>query len=190
MNTLLGFTGTPGRQKQVGKDAWASYLAKHYGFGTMMFAGILKQMLAVMLDEDLSLYESDRTKNEVVLDFGDKQYSRRQLAQLLGTDWGRCIIHPDIWVLATERKLENFWKEHPGKSMVFTDVRFDNEADLIHRHGGLVVSISRDTGIVDSHASEKGVSENRIDFKVTNDYSSVEEFTQESTIKLGEFLAQ
>ena len=52
----------------------------------------------------------------------------------LGTDWGREMIHEDIWVNITERRIND------GITFI-ENVRFQNEADIVRRHGGILVYI-------------------------------------------------
>jgi hypothetical protein len=54
--------------------------------------------------------------------------------QLIGTDCGRDIIHPNIWLNATMEKYV------PGKSnWVLTDTRFPNEGSGIYQRKGIVL---------------------------------------------------
>ena len=71
--------------------------------------------------------------------------------QLLGTDCGRKIIHPNVWINSTlaSYKLENNW--------IIPDVRFINEAEAIQKKRGLVIRIER-IGLErdeNAHESEK-----------------------------------
>jgi hypothetical protein len=81
----------------------------------------------------------------------------RKLLQLLGTDCGRDIIHPQIWVNALFADYKAKWvptgdsvaeedvsleKEYPN--WIITDVRFPNEAQAIKDRGGIVIRVNRD----------------------------------------------
>lgn len=81
----------------------------------------------------------------------------RKLLQLLGTDCGRKIIHPNIWVNSTMR---NYKGEDVFQGDVFTDrgiypdwvipdVRFPNEIDAIITKGGFTVKVIRPLKIGD-----------------------------------------
>ena len=61
----------------------------------------------------------------------------RRMLQLLGTEGGRKIIHPNIWLnaLFADLKEDSKW--------VITDVRFPNEADAILERGGKVIDLAR-----------------------------------------------
>jgi hypothetical protein len=88
----------------------------------------------------------------------------RQLAQTLGTEWGRAI-HPDLWVHMLARDLL--------KSEVFnaiiTDCRFPNEVAWVRSQGGVVWWIERD-GIapVRAHASENSIGPQDCDRTIPN----------------------
>ncbi|HXH10803.1 MAG TPA: DUF4406 domain-containing protein [Alphaproteobacteria bacterium] len=59
-----------------------------------------------------------------------------RLLQLLGTEWGRCAIHENVWVDVTRKKLEAFFVEtapHPAVAII-DDVRFMNELHIGYPH--------------------------------------------------------
>ncbi len=148
MKTLIGFTGRAGS----GKSTAASVLVEQYGFTRMSFAQPLRKML-----REIGLTEEDLTsgKSEPV-DWLDGK-TPRQLMQTLGTEWGRGMIHTNVWVTIAERKIAQLRADGvPG--IVIDDVRFDNDADMIRRLGGVVIGVLRETGPVMRHASESGVS--------------------------------
>lgn len=60
----------------------------------------------------------------------------RMLLQLLGTDCGRKLIHPNIWVNALMKRVE-------GQKAIITDSRFENEVRAVQQRGGLVIRIDR-----------------------------------------------
>lgn len=51
--------------------------------------------------------------------------SPRRVLQLLGDEWARQMIHPDIWTLSARPLLES--KLAAGKKIVINDARFDND---------------------------------------------------------------
>jgi len=141
---LIGLIG----RARSGKDTVAGYLARRHKFTQVAFADPMKEMLEVAFD-GINFREGDR---EQPIEWLGK--SPRQLMQTLGTGWGRDTIHQDLWKLITERKvlkaIEFNW------SMVISDVRFHNEADMILKHGGELWQIQRDTTeTVNAHVSEQ-----------------------------------
>jgi len=76
----------------------------------------------------------------------------RKLLQLLGTEAGREIIHPNIWVNAlfadyksgyVEQGVGWVETEDDYPNWIITDVRFPNEAKAIKDRGGIVIRINR-----------------------------------------------
>jgi hypothetical protein len=142
---IIGFTGAAGS----GKDTAADYLVSQYGFIKVSFAAILKNMLSVAgLPEPSN--RDDKEKNVEGFNF-----TWREAAQTLGTEWGR-NLDENIWVKLTMAKLDS------DKNYVFSDVRFDNEAQAIIRSGsGINFKVcyrSANLGENSNHASEQGVS--------------------------------
>lgn len=76
----------------------------------------------------------------------------RLLLQLIGTECGRQIIHPNIWVNATMidyvnnetySDLGNLSANFKYSNWIITDVRFPNEADAITKCGGINIRIQK-----------------------------------------------
>lgn len=51
--------------------------------------------------------------------------SPRRILQLLGDEWGRQMIHPDIWTMSTRNSIEE--KLVIGQRIVINDARFSND---------------------------------------------------------------
>lgn len=92
------------------------------------------------------------------LAYGGK--TTRQLLQSLGTDWGRDMVGPDIWVDLLMQRID----QEDTHLAIIDDVRFDNEADAIHERGGVVIELNR-PGIYysEEHASETPLDPRLID---------------------------
>ena len=95
----------------------------------------------------------------------------RLLLQLLGTEAGREIIHPNIWVNAL------FADYSEDSNWIITDVRFPNEAKAIKDKGGILIRINRpqylDNGLVirkNEHLSETSLDDyDEFDHVIEND---------------------
>ena len=102
----------------------------------------------------------------------------RLALQSLVTEWGRNMVHPDIWVRAMERHLRylhGHWEgsPFPAPAFVLSDIRFPNEAALVSRLGGRVWHIERPGfGWSGEHASELGPGFESGDTKIVNDGSA------------------
>jgi hypothetical protein len=152
MPVLVGITGRAG----VGKDTLAGFL----GYPTDHFAATLKAMLAAAGLPEPATREA---KEAIIPGLG---FSWRQAAQTLGTEWGRAL-NPDLWVLLLARRCGA-----SGRPVVtITDVRFENEAALIRKHGILCHVDGRETtvqGATADHASEAGVRREGGDYCIIN----------------------
>ena len=77
----------------------------------------------------------------------------RKLLQLIGTECGREIIHPNIWVnslmknyIAEDHRWDDWTKSRPGESYpnwVITDLRFPNEYKAVQKRKGLHIHLER-----------------------------------------------
>lgn len=89
-----------------------------------------------------------------------QELTPRLMLQLLGTECGRNIIHPQIWVnslmskyvcscrhrLPSEDGIAHVeFEECREPNWIITDVRFPNEADAILAKGGLVIRVNRNS---------------------------------------------
>ena len=162
MSRLIGLVGRRG----VGKDTAADYLVARHGFRKQAFARPIKEACALLFQVDPKVFE-DRASKETPLRYG---LSPRQMAQLVGTDFFRNQVSPTFWL----DYFQGWYEAHRNEAVVVTDVRFQNEVDLIKQLGGEVWRIVRDPGSplteADSHISETGIdSLEHIDCDVPNE---------------------
>lgn len=161
---ILGLVGPKG----CGKSTLANLLVRDHDFRRISFAGPLKGMLrAFLLNQGVpatlvtNMLEGDLKETPTPY-FEDK--TPRWAMQTLGTEWGRLLIGGNLWVNAWRRSVE-----HSTQGVITDDVRFLNEAALIHELGGKVVLISRQGfGFGDEHVSEQELKRIVPDFVVTN----------------------
>jgi Cdc6-like AAA superfamily ATPase len=172
MINIIALTGKAGS----GKTTAAKYIVEKYEYKRLRFADKLKQMMYVL---GLSHEEVDgHLKHEPCKFLGGK--TPRHAMQTLGTEWGRELITPDLWVHALDRELQKYiWVEAEEK-FVIDDLRFVNEAayldtlkkdDYSKEYKVLIVSIERgdqkDTG---SHVSETQMNNITPDHMLFNHY--------------------
>ena len=143
--TIIAFTGLAG----AGKSTAAFHLVKSRGFERVRFAGPLKAMMAAL---GCTQAEIDGDRKELPCDLlGGK--TPRHAMQTLGTEWGRDLIQPDLWIRAWRHAVDAL---PAGVPVVVDDCRFPNEADAIKAAGGLLVRIERPgAGTASAHESEK-----------------------------------
>lgn len=120
---------------------------KHAGYQVLLMVGVDPQAAHCYLYED---------KHLVIPELG---VTGRHLLQTLGTDWGRRMINPSIWInswrVAYRR---DFLAREVPINCVVDDVRFPDEADLIREFGGELWLVDRPGVAYDGrHASEGGL---------------------------------
>lgn len=179
MPMLLGITG----ERRSGKDTIADYLVSNYGCHKHAFATPLKNTLAHLFMFTYEQLYGDE-KEEVDAEWG---ISPRRAMQLIGTDMMREVVSrefPNSPVFGNN----GFWVHHfrlwyararadnPNMTVVVSDVRFQNELDLIHALGGRVLRVTRPAppnhrqdDAVDAHPSEAIDNLTQIDATVVND---------------------
>lgn len=180
---LIGLAGPAG----VGKDTAAGYLRAAHGFQQIAFADPIRAMLLAAFPM-LEPKDFEYGRKEEILPDLDK--SPRQLMQLLGTEWGRDRVHPEIWVRLAEDKVI---AEHVtlGRALVISDVRAENEAAMIRKHRGVIVHLRRQSARrVASHSSEAGISVCMRDWQVENDRRAEDLFVELDRVVESQHLAQ
>ena len=155
MNQLIGLTGL----KQSGKSTAARYLRDHYGFHHADFAGPIRSLVANVIGTTVEAMEPIKEQPHPALGGRTPRYAM----QSLGTEWGRQMIHPDVWIMAMALRIRT------TPRLVIADVRFDNEAQLIVDHGGHIIEITRSTTTRDNHASEASIDRRYIHSTIGND---------------------
>ena len=137
------------------------------GFRVIGFADPIYRGLSAMLD----LQEDDlrgRETKETPIDWLGA--SPRQLLQTIGTDWGRDLIRPDLWVELCRRRL--FRLHDSGvRRVAIADLRFANEVEMVREFGGEVWLVDRPGAETTPHAhrSEDGLPADAIDRTIVND---------------------
>jgi hypothetical protein len=96
--------------------------------------------------------------------------SYRKFIQTIGTDLMRGY-DDNIWIMFQHSRLLI------EDNVVFSDVRFDNEARWIKKYGGMIIKVEGE-GEADGHSSEQGINEKLIDVFVKND-GTLEEYNEE-----------
>lgn len=133
MSILIGITGRAGS----GKDTAAGYLQHRYGFTPMAFADPLKQAAATLFNLPEHFFHDRELKEQVVEDWG---MSPRRMLQILGTDAIRANFGADFWI---KRWLQEYRSMAASDNVVLTDVRFNNEAQVVRDLGGSILHIHR-----------------------------------------------
>jgi hypothetical protein len=155
---LIGlYSPAPG----CGKTTAANLLIEHE------FAAPLKRAVWNLLNDlGLNGFRYVYTDKEVIIP--EIGVSARHMMQTLGTEWGRACIHPDFWVMIARAETQRIIAN--GGSVVIDDVRFPNEAAMIHDLGGELWEIDRPGITYDGgHSSEGGLEYITPDRVIIND---------------------
>lgn len=123
---LMAFVGPAG----VGKST-AGRVLEYHGYKRHRFAEPLKAMLRAL---GLTYEQVDGTEKEKPCRWLGG-LTPRVVMQKLGTDWGRDMISPSLWVDAWVASL-------PNGLVYVDDCRFPNEADVVRRWGGTLIRIA------------------------------------------------
>lgn len=144
---IIGLAG----QARSGKTTVADYLCTK-GFHQLAFADPIVDALVAMLDVPTE-YRVDKKE----LQIPGFSFSYRKAAQTLGTDWGRRMLDPDLWIQIMANRIKAVADD--SDCIVISDVRFENEARWIRSQGGELWHIIRPCfdGGVRKHVSEDGI---------------------------------
>lgn len=165
---IIGFCGKIG----AGKDTAGAYLVEKHGFERISFAHKLKVSAAACFGIDPKFWEEWKNNPMMTVSIAHLEnedveaiVSVREFLQKYGTEAHRDVFGYNFWVDQALNDVD------PNKNYVITDVRFDNEAIAVHEHRGLVIQLTRNSNVKDTHASEAGIPESLIDGKVANNGS-------------------
>lgn len=162
---LIGLVGAA----NAGKDTAAAHLERAWAFERMAFAEPIQLMLTQLfatcgID---GAWAADRSLKEMPTPLG---FSYRHLAQTLGTEWGRKGLTENLWTRVAEMRIDGT-PELQGANIVFSDIRFPNEAAWIKSRGGYLVHVWRDPatrGATRKHESEQHCDEIETDTELIN----------------------
>jgi len=163
------------KEKELGEEWWSYQASSGALFPYLTYLGDVSQFKLVKL-------------------------TPRKLMQLLGTECGRYVIHPNIWINATfadykpqhvrDVKYQGLFIENltTMPNWIISDVRFPNEAKSIKDRGGVLIRIIRpltDSKIISNHESENALDYyNDWDYVINND-GSIEDLYHKVEIVLG-----
>lgn len=143
---LIGLIG----KKKSGKDTFADYIINKYNFHKLTFADPLKEICKYLF-----FLNNDQLYNQEIKEIKIEKWnlSPREIFQKVGTDLFRNNFDLDFWTKQFEIRYGEIIKNNPN--VICSDVRFQNEADLIKSLGGVLIYIDRQTDNNDNHESEK-----------------------------------
>jgi len=166
---IIGLSGWA----RSGKDTVASYLIEEHGFTRVSFADQMRTALYNLNPYiDINGYRvSLRIAVDMMgwEDLKSQSSDIRGLMQRMGTEVGRKLWGEDFWVEAAMKSLPL------EGNVVFSDVRYPNEAEAIQKSGGQVWRITREgVGPANDHTSEISLNTYNFDRYIPNN-GSIEE---------------
>ena len=137
---LVGFIG-------AGKGTVADLLVQRHSFKKEGFANSVKDATSAIFGWNRALLEGDTPESRAWREQDDtfwseklgKPFSPRLALQLMGTEAGRDVFHPDLWV----HTVLNRCAKSPNYNYVIADVRFPNEIKAIKESGGIIIRVKR-----------------------------------------------
>ena len=142
---IIGLSG----YAQSGKDTVAELLCLNYNFKRISFALPIRDAVFTLnpLLSDNSRVED--LVNEYGWEVAKANPEVRRLLQVFGTEVGRNLFGENFWIEQAFKRAEEY------ERVVFSDVRFPNEAWAIQQRGGDVWRINRHNHTaVNGHTSE------------------------------------
>lgn len=178
---LVGYAGT-------GKDTVRQLLESEHGFTGLAFADPMRTMLRALftangLDEK---YIDERDHKEAPIEdlLTDQPVTYRQMAQTLGTEWGR-NLSSDFWLQIAGAHIAHR-RQRGERLFVISDVRFVNEARWVKDAGGELWRIHRpDVLPVRPHASEAEIEHIECDRLIDNSGSLDDLWTRVDSVMGG-----
>jgi len=140
---IVGLVGPIGS----GKGTVADILVDRHGFFKESYANSLKDACSIIFGWNREMLEGNTPESRAWREQKDewwsnklgREFSPRLALQLMGTEAGRDVFHPDLWVHTVMRRCE----QAPWNNYVIADVRFPNEIKAITDSGGKVVRVRR-----------------------------------------------
>jgi hypothetical protein len=173
---IVGLVG----KKSAGKDTVGAILVERHGFVRVSFADALKRSAAALFDVPVETWDALKNRDDavVILAVYEGVHARmtvREFLQRYGTEAHREVFGGTFWTDVVEDKFRQNHttqgRSEPGKleRIVVTDVRFEEEAALVRKYGGMIVRVVRPSVEVgDTHASETVQESIIADFELWN----------------------
>lgn len=137
---IVGFIGS-------GKGTVGAHLVKNHDFVATSFAKTLKDATAAVFNWPRDLLEGDTPESREWRERTDPWWSKkfgrpitpRWVLQYIGTDVMRMHFNSNIWIWSVEKQIIE-----SGNNIVITDVRFQNEINLIKDLGGKIIWVRKE----------------------------------------------
>ena len=140
------------------------------GFQLDSFAKSVKDICSILFGYDRDKIEgstpADRLWRETIdknhTNLIGKDFTPRDAMVLVGTAFGRNMVHPNIWIETLFNRYDK------NKDLLITDLRFPNEYEEIKKRGGIVIRINRSNQNSSNHISECALDNHNFDYVINN----------------------
>ena len=138
------YSSAPRSGKTTFANTLCAIIPKHTY--TISFADILRELVVSVTapfldggeDEAWEWLDDERKDNGIIPDLG---VTFRHMLQTLGTEWGRRLIHPDIWVMLVQKRID-FIEHYDDKAIIIIDaLRFPNEHKMLMERGATLIKL-------------------------------------------------
>ena len=149
----------------AGKTTLAKAIEHYGGAKIISFASPMRYMIKALFqyatDNDFNLfYERYKERKDPIL-----KTSIRHMMRTLGTEWGRNCIRENFWVDIAEQKI----KSSCASIILFDDLRFPNEYEMLKKHGARFIKIVRPKVAKEpEHASDGALKDFYFDLVIEN----------------------
>jgi len=158
---------------QAGKSEVAKAL-ESVGFKVLKFAAPLKDMVRSllrytgMMEIEIEAHLEGNQKETPIPALGGR--SARFLLQTLGTEWGRGLVDPNIWVDLLIGSVNNIIGSNCYEGVVVDDMRFPNEYRVMKDSLGAKMVWVKRPGVVakTDHKSEGLLDDKSFDIEILN----------------------
>ncbi len=163
---IIAISGKIGSGKSTVGDIF-----EREGFILDSFAKSVKDICCILFGYDREIIEGSTLNSRIWREAIDKKHTNligkdftpRDAMVLVGTEFGRNMIHPNIWVNTLFNRYDK------NKHLLITDLRFPNEYEEIKKRGGIVIRINRCNLNSSNHISECALDYHNFDYVINND---------------------
>jgi hypothetical protein len=173
---IIGITG----KKFSGKDTLAKYFIDKYGYKRIAFADVLKDICKTIFNfSDDQLYGNKKEEEDIYW-----KITPRKVLQFIGTELFRNQIGNILPLIGDKIWIESVRKQillNENQKYIITDIRFQNELDMVTELGGMTMKIRRDNLVYDTHDSEINISTFIVDHEIENN-NTIEELHEKINV--------
>lgn len=178
--------------KTVSEDLFAKTLKDWCKEDFAYFAKVINQVLFTIKEHDWNKGKITEICDEMMISdekwYEEKNDLTRAILQIVGTNIFRDRVDQQWWI----KKLIERIKGNDSEFTIVTDVRFDNEVELIAEDEEFVTVAlnvfrkSDDTSLKTQHSSEAGIANHLIDYQIDNNgtLEDLKEYAKDIAVEL------